>query len=100
MSETDHGWGEPEIRQALGRLREEPYGAARSARTEELVEAAEHGEFDRTLVRALFELLSAYEYGAESHKAPVVYNRILTLYTNRPELFDERAEHRVFWCSK
>ncbi|MBR7832765.1 hypothetical protein KDL01_05805 [Actinospica durhamensis] len=100
MSEPDDSWSEPEIRQALGRLREEPHGAARSARTEELVAAAERGEYDRTLVRALFELLSAYEYGAESRKAPVLYNRILTLYTDRPELFDERAEHRVFWCSK
>ena len=100
MSEAETVAGEAEIQRALARLREEPYGAARSARTEELLEAAERGEFERTRLLALFELLTAYEYGAETRKTPVVFNRILSLFTDRPELFDARDEHRVFWRFK
>lgn len=100
MSEAETGTSEQEILQALNALRDEPYGAARSARTEELVEQAEQAELDRALIIAMFELLTAYEYGAETHKAPVLFSRILKLYTDKPEAFDEWAEHRVFWCFK
>lgn len=100
MSEPETGGSEQEILQALGRLREEPYGAARSARTEELVEEAERSGSDRALIVALFELLTAYEYGAETHKAPVLFSRILKLYADKPDAFDDWAEHRVFWCFK
>jgi tetratricopeptide (TPR) repeat protein len=100
VSEADSARSEQDILQALTLLREEPYGAARSARTEELVDEAERAESDRALVIGLFELLTAYEYGAETHKAPVLFSRILKLYADRPKAFDDWAEHRLFWCFK
>ena len=89
-----------ELYDTLGELREEPYGTARSARTEELVEAAERLGLDDVLPAALLELLGAYEYGNELRKAPVLFSRILKLYQDRPESFDDWAVHRLFWCFK
>jgi hypothetical protein len=100
VSEEQDARSEQEIIGALNRLREEPYGASRSARTEELVEAAERNGHDRALVIAQFELLTAYEYGAEARKAPVLFSRILAMRTAKPEAFDEWAEHRLYWCFK
>lgn len=91
---------EQDVYAALRELREEPYGVARSARTEEVAEAAERLELDEPLARALLELLTAYEFGGEIRKAPVLFSRILRLSKEKPEAFDEWATHRVFWCFK
>ena len=91
---------EQEIYAALRELRDEPYGVARSARTEELVETAERLELDEARALSMLELLGAYEYGNETRKAPVLFSRILKLLERNPEAFDESATHRVFWCFK
>ena len=91
---------EQEIYAALRELRDEPYGVARSARTEELVEAAEQLELGEARAHSMLELLTAYEYGNETRKAPVLFSRILKLLEQSPEAFDEAATHRVFWCFK
>ncbi len=100
MSEGLGAQSEQEIYDALNELREEPYGTARSARTEELVEAAERFELDEALPMAMLELLTAYEFGNELRKAPVLFSRLLRLYQDKPESFDEWSEHRLFWCFK
>jgi tetratricopeptide (TPR) repeat protein len=100
MSEGQEPQTEQEIYDALGQLQEAPFGTARSARTEELVDAAERLELDEALPAAMLELLTAYEFGNELRKAPVLFSRILTLYQERPENFDEWCEHRLFWCFK
>jgi len=100
MSEDQDPQTEQEIYDALKQLREAPYGAVRSARTEELVDAAERLELHEALPTAMLELLTAYEFGNELRKAPVLFSRILKLYQERPESFDEWCEHRLFWCFK
>ena len=100
MSGATGPQSEQEIYDALAELRQEPYGAARSARTEELVDAAERLELDEALPAALLELLAAYQFGNESHKAPVLFSRVLKLYQEKPESFDAWCEHRLFWCFK
>lgn len=100
MSEAHGGESGEEIYDALRALREEPYGKARSARTEELVDTAERLGQDEALVAALLELLTAYEYGDEVRKAPVLFNRILGLYKDKPDAFDDWGAHRLFWCFK
>jgi tetratricopeptide (TPR) repeat protein len=100
MSEEQGPQTEQEIYDALGRLQEAPYGTARSARTEELVEAAERLELAEALPVAMLELLNAYEFGNELRKTPVVFGRILKLYEEKPESFDDWSVHRLFWCFK
>jgi hypothetical protein len=90
----------PEIYSALRALTGEPYGPPRSARTEELVEAADLGGLDEPLATALLALVDAYEFGLEPRKLPLAFARALKLYDAKPEVFDEREVHRLYWCSK
>ncbi|HET9169812.1 MAG TPA: hypothetical protein VFN97_10255 [Actinospica sp.] len=100
MIESQGAQTEQELFDALAELREEPYGTARSARAEELVEAAERLELGKALPVAMLELLGAYEYGNEVRKAPVLFSRILKLYQDAPDTFDDWSVHRLFWCFK
>ncbi|HEU5355671.1 MAG TPA: tetratricopeptide repeat protein [Actinocrinis sp.] len=85
---------------ALRELRDEPYGAARSARTEELAARAEELELDEPLATALISLIDAYEYGAEPRKLPLAFARALKLHDAKPSVFDENETYRLFWCFK
>jgi tetratricopeptide (TPR) repeat protein len=89
-----------EIYDALRKLRDDPYGPARSARTEELVETADQLGDDEALAAALLALVDAYEYGSESPKVPVVFARALKLYDANPAAFDDNEVHRLYWYFK
>ena len=100
MSEDQGPQTAQEIFDALRHLEEAPYGTARSARTEELVDAAERLELDEAMAVAMLDLMTAYEFGNEIHKSPVLFSRILTLYRESPESFDDWNVHRLFWRFK
>jgi hypothetical protein len=89
-----------ELYQALYDNDQLPYGRPRTVRAEELVEAAEQFTEPVALVRALLELQSAYTYGSEPRKSPVVFARLLTLFDEQPDVFDERLRHQLFWRFK
>ncbi|MGW2567762.1 hypothetical protein [Streptomyces sp. NPDC001537] len=77
-----------------------PYGRTRTVTAEELVEAAEQFAEPLPLVHALLELQEAYTYGSEPRKSPVVFARLLTLFDEQPDLFDDRLRHQLFWRFK
>ncbi|MFF4244643.1 hypothetical protein ACFYY2_09235 [Streptomyces sp. NPDC001822] len=77
-----------------------PYGRTRTVTAEELVDAAEQFGEPVPLVQALFELQEAYTYGSEPRKSPVVFARLLTLFDEQPDVFDERLRHTLFWRFK
>ncbi|MEU0030922.1 hypothetical protein [Streptomyces sp. NPDC006335] len=89
-----------ELYQALQENDERPYGRARTVTAEELVDAAEQFEEPVLLVHALLELQEAYTYGSEPRKSPVVFARLLTLFDEQPDVFDERLRHQLFWRFK
>ncbi|MGX1371744.1 hypothetical protein RKD19_007103 [Streptomyces canus] len=89
-----------ELYQALQENDERPYGRNRTVTAEELVDAAEQFEEPVPLVHALLELQEAYTYGSEPRKSPVVFARLLTLFDEQPDVFDERLRHMVFWRFK
>ncbi|MFI0543231.1 hypothetical protein ACH3VS_30665 [Streptomyces sp. WSLK1-3] len=89
-----------ELYQALQENDERPYGRNRTVIAEELVDAAEQFEEPVPLVHALLELQEAYTYGSEPRKSPVVFARLLTLFDEQPDVFDERLRHMVFWRFK
>lgn len=89
-----------ELYQALQENHERPYGRARTVTAEELAEAAEQFEEPVPLIHALLELQEAYTYGSEPRKSPVVFARLLTLFDEQPDLFDERLRHTLFWRFK
>ncbi|WP_329034345.1 hypothetical protein OHT61_01655 [Streptomyces sp. NBC_00178] len=89
-----------ELYQALQENDRLPYGRTRTVTAEELVDAAERFDEPVPLVHALLELQEAYTYGSEPRKSPVVFARLLTLFDEQPDVFDERLRHTLFWRFK
>lgn len=89
-----------ELYQALQDNDERPYGRTRTVTAEELVDVAEQFEEPLPLVHALLELQEAYTYGSEPRKSPVVFARLLTLFDEQPDVFDDRLRHQLFWRFK
>ncbi|MEZ3180731.1 hypothetical protein KYY02_19185 [Streptomyces pimonensis] len=89
-----------ELYRALQENHRRPYGRTRTVTAEELVDAAERFAEPVPLVRALFELQEAYTYGSEPRKSPVVFARLLTLFDEQPDVFDDRMRHTLFWRFK
>ncbi|MFE7752037.1 hypothetical protein [Streptomyces sp. NPDC057428] len=89
-----------ELYQALQENDRLPYGRTRTVTAEELVDAAEQFGDTVALVHALFELQEAYTYGSEPRKSPVVFARLLTLFDEQPDVFDERLRRTLFWRFK
>ncbi|CAM5677645.1 hypothetical protein SAFG77S_04814 [Streptomyces afghaniensis] len=89
-----------ELYRALQENDRRPYGRTRTVTAEELADAAEQFAEPVPLVHALLELQEAYTYGAEPRKSPVVFARLLTLFDEQPEVFDERLRHMLFWRFK
>ncbi|MFI1068508.1 hypothetical protein [Streptomyces puniciscabiei] len=89
-----------ELYQALQENDRRPYGRTRTVAAEELAEAAEQFAEPVPLVHALLALQKAYNYGSEPRKSPVVFARLLTLFDEQPDIFDERLRHALFWRFK
>ncbi|RSN99226.1 hypothetical protein DMH26_18240 [Streptomyces sp. WAC 05379] len=89
-----------ELYQALQENDRRPYGRTRTVAAEELVDAAEQFDEPRALVHALLELQEAYTYGSEPRKSPVVFARLLNLFDEQPDVFDDRLRHLLFWRFK
>ncbi|GAA2420754.1 hypothetical protein [Streptomyces coeruleofuscus] len=100
MPTAPHPQSTDELYQALQENDRRPYGRTRTVTAEELVDAAEQFAEPVPLVHALLELQEAYTYGAEPRKSPVVFARLLTLFDEQPDVFDERLRHMLFWRFK
>ncbi|NUS31017.1 MAG: hypothetical protein HOV92_43335 [Streptomyces sp.] len=97
---TPHPQSTDELYQALKENDRRPYGRTRTVTAEELVDAAEQFAEPVPLIDALLELQEAYTYGSEPRKSPVVFARLLTLFDEQPDVFDERLRHQLFWRFK
>ncbi|MFJ3422014.1 hypothetical protein ACIPN8_37390 [Streptomyces sp. NPDC086082] len=100
MPTAPHPQNTDELFQALQENDRRPYGRTRTVTAEELVDAAEQFAEPVPLIHALLELQEAYTYGSEPRKSPVVFARLLTLFDEQPDVFDERLRHMVFWRFK
>ncbi|MFC9646037.1 hypothetical protein ACFTZF_47435 [Streptomyces mirabilis] len=100
MPTAPHPQNTDELFQALRENDRRPYGRTRTVTAEELVDAAEQFAEPVPLVHALLELQEAYTYGSEPRKSPVVFARLLTLFDEQPDVFDERLRHMLFWRFK
>ncbi|MFF1400468.1 hypothetical protein ACFVZD_42790 [Streptomyces sp. NPDC058287] len=100
MPTAPHPQNTDELSQALQENDQLPYGRTRTVTAEELVDAAEQFAEPGPLAYALFELQEAYTYGSEPRKSPVVFARLLNLFDEQPDVFDERMRHMLFWRFK
>ncbi len=89
-----------EVHDALQDNATRPYGPARSARAEQLVEQAAQAGDRPTLVHALQALITAYEYDGSSDRMLVPFARVLKMWDDRPEDFDTDAAHGLHWHFK
>ncbi|MFH9179121.1 hypothetical protein [Streptomyces albogriseolus] len=89
-----------ELYEALRENDRRPYGRTRTITAEELAEAAELFGEPVPLIHALLDLQEAYTYGSEPRKSPVVFARLLNLFDEQPDVFDDRLRHQLFWRFK
>ncbi|MFF9332570.1 hypothetical protein [Streptomyces albogriseolus] len=89
-----------ELYEALRENDRRPYGRTRTVAAEELAEAAELFGEPGPLIHALLDLQEAYTYGSEPRKSPVVFARLLNLFDEQPDVFDDRLRHQLFWRFK
>ena len=85
------------IEHDLWDLRELPYGTARTAATEAITKRIEAEGPREHLAMALLDLVEAYTFTDDGSKAFVVFARLLRLWDEAPELFDESDQRNLFW---
>ncbi|MFT4288434.1 hypothetical protein [Nocardioides sp.] len=83
--------------QELRRIRQMPYGVARTAATEAITRKVEAEGPEHLLAEALLDLVEVYTFTGEGSKSFVVFARLLRLWDERPELFDEQDARNLFW---
>ncbi|MGW0884203.1 tetratricopeptide repeat protein [Streptomyces sp. NPDC002671] len=88
------------LRRAMAENSEQPEGPARNARAEQLLAEAEKLDVPLAVIEALGHQLKVYNYSSEKDKMFVPFARLLRLWDERPEDFDEYETHSLHWVFK
>jgi tetratricopeptide (TPR) repeat protein len=88
------------LRRALAENAARPEGPARNARAEQLLAAAERLDVPLAVIEALGHQLTVYNYSSEKDKMFVPFARLLRMWDERPEDFDEQETHSLHWVFK
>ena len=88
------------LRRAMAENSEEPEGPARNARAEQLLGEAEKLDVPLAVIEALGHQLKVYNYSSEKDKMFVPFARLLRMWDERPEGFDEYEVHSLHWVFK
>lgn len=88
------------LRRAMAENGEEPEGPARNARAEQLLAEAEKLAIPLAVIEALGHQLKVYNYSSEKDKMFVPFARLLRMWDERPEDFDEYETHSLHWVFK
>jgi tetratricopeptide (TPR) repeat protein len=88
------------LRRAMAENSEEPEGPARNARAEQLLGEAEKLDIPLAVIEALGHQLKVYNYSSEKDKMFVPFARLLRMWDERPEDFDEYEVHSLHWVFK
>ncbi|WP_254400526.1 tetratricopeptide repeat protein [Streptomyces sp. AC555_RSS877] len=89
-----------ELRRAMAENSEQPEGPARNARAERLLAEAEKLNIPLAVIEALGHQLKVYNYSSEKAKMFVPFARLLRMWDERPEDFDEYETHSLHWVFK
>ncbi|NNN33001.1 tetratricopeptide repeat protein, partial [Streptomyces sp. S3(2020)] len=88
------------LRRAMAENGEQPEGPARNARAEQLLVAAEGLNVPLAVIEALGHQLKVYNYSSEKDRMFVPFARLLRMWDERPEDFDEYETHTLHWVFK
>ncbi|MER6627812.1 tetratricopeptide repeat protein [Streptomyces sp. NPDC000987] len=88
------------LRRAMADNSEQPEGPARNARAEQLLAEAERLDVPLAVIEALGHQLKVYNYSSEKDKMFVPFARLLRMWDERPEDFDEYETHSLHWVFK
>ncbi|MDG9714078.1 tetratricopeptide repeat protein [Streptomyces sp. DH10] len=88
------------LRRAMAENSGQPEGPARNARAEELLAAAEKLNVPLAVIEALGHQLKVYNYSSEKGKMFVPFARLLRMWDEHPEDFDEYETHTLHWVFK
>ncbi|MER5210734.1 tetratricopeptide repeat protein [Streptomyces sp. NPDC002838] len=88
------------LRRAMAENSEQPEGPARNARAEQLLAEAEKLNIPLAVIEALGHQLKVYNYSSEKDKMFVPFARLLRMWDERPEDFDEYEVHSLHWVFK
>ncbi|MFF4141917.1 tetratricopeptide repeat protein [Streptomyces sp. NPDC001698] len=77
-----------------------PEGPARNARAERLLAEAERLNIPLAVIEALGHQLKVYNYSSEKDRMFVPFARLLRMWDERPEDFDEYETHSLHWVFK
>lgn len=88
------------LRRAMAENSEQPEGPARNARAEQLLAEAEKLNIPLAVIEALGHQLKVYNYSSEKDRMFVPFARLLRLWDERPEDFDEYEAHSLHWVFK
>ncbi|MFI0964700.1 tetratricopeptide repeat protein [Streptomyces sp. NPDC021080] len=88
------------LRRAMADNYEQPEGPARNARAEQLLAEAEKLDVPLAVVEALGHQLKVYNYSSEKGKMFVPFSRLLRMWDEHPEDFDEFEIHSLHWVFK
>ncbi|MBV7697977.1 tetratricopeptide repeat protein [Streptomyces sp. TRM70350] len=88
------------LRRAMAENSEQPEGPARNARAEQLLAEAEKLNIPLAVIEALGHQLKVYNYSSEKDKMFVPFARLLRMWDEHPEDFDEYETHSLHWVFK
>lgn len=88
------------LRRAMAENGEQPEGPARNTRAEQLLAEAERLGIPLAVIEALGHQLKVYNYSSEKAKMFVPFARLLRMWDERPEDFDEYETHSLHWVFK
>ncbi|MFI8242185.1 tetratricopeptide repeat protein [Streptomyces sp. NPDC085866] len=100
MGEIDGSTDFDALRRAMAENSEQPEGPARNARAEQLLAEAERLNIPLAVIEALGHQLKVYNYSSEKDRMFVPFARLLRLWDERPEDFDEYEAHSLHWVFK
>lgn len=89
-----------EANREIGRVRQMPYGLARTQAAERQVRLVDAEGPDAARAYALGTLVEAYQWGGEVDRSFVAFARLLRWWDEHPEHFDAHDRHGLFWSFK
>lgn len=89
-----------EANREISRVRDMPYGLARTQAAERQVRLVDAEGPDAARAFALSTLVEAYQWGGEVDRSFVAFARLLQWWDQHPEHFDEYDRHGLFWSFK